>query len=98
MKEKRAILLTVCGQKTYGLVSNLVSPAKPSKKTYSALKLLIGNHLKLKPLVVAKQFKFHQRKQKDSEMASQYFAGLCKWSIAYLLSSWMMHFVGYPQW
>ena len=61
-EKKRAILLTVCGHKTYGLVLSLASPTKPSEKTYTELKTLIRNHLKPKPLVIAERFKFHQRK------------------------------------
>ena len=78
--KKRSILLTVCGHKTYSLIRSLASPDKPGDKTYAALKVLIHNHLKPKPLVIAERFKFHQRKQGDSESVSQYLTELRKLS------------------
>ncbi|XP_033729753.1 uncharacterized protein K02A2.6-like [Pecten maximus] len=77
---KRSILLTVCGSKTYGLIRNVVSPEKPSDKTYDELKTAIGTHLKPKPLVIAERFKFHQRKQREGETVSQFLAELRKLS------------------
>ncbi|XP_021348220.1 uncharacterized protein LOC110447094 [Mizuhopecten yessoensis] len=71
---KRSILLTVCGSKTYGLIRNVVSPAKPGEKTYDELKNNIRNHLQPKPLVIAERFKFHQRKQKEGETVTQFLA------------------------
>ena len=65
---------------TYNLVRSLVSPDKPGDKTYAVLKVLIHNHLKPKPLVIAEGFKFHQRKQGDSESVSQYLTELRKLS------------------
>ena len=79
-EKKRAILLTVCGHKTYGLIRNLVSPDRPGDKTYDELKTFIHNHLKPKPLVIAERFKFHQRKQQGSETVSQYLTGQQKLS------------------
>ena len=76
VEKKRAILLMVCGHKTYGLIRNLVSPDRPGDKTYDELKTLIHNHLKPKPLVIAERFKFHQQKQQGLETVSQYLTGL----------------------
>ncbi|XP_060070306.1 uncharacterized protein LOC132550276 [Ylistrum balloti] len=74
--KQRSILLTVMGQKMYGLVRNLTSPAKPSAKTYDELKTLISQHLKPKPLIIAERFKFYQRNQHSNETVCQYVAGL----------------------
>ena len=41
---------------------------------------MIHNHLKPKSLVIAERFKFHQRKQGDSESVSQYLTELRKLS------------------
>ncbi|XP_069133160.1 uncharacterized protein [Argopecten irradians] len=60
--------------KTYGLIRNIVSPAKPSDKTYDELITAIRSHLKPKPLIIAERFKFHQRKQKEGETVSQFLA------------------------
>ena len=67
---KRTILLTVCGHKTYSLIRSLVSPDELGDKTHAVFKVLIHNHLKPKALVIAERFKFHQRKQGDSESVS----------------------------
>ncbi|XP_069122221.1 uncharacterized protein [Argopecten irradians] len=74
--KQRSILLTVMGQKMYGLVRNLTSPEKPSDKTYDELKELISQHLKPKPLIIAERFKFHQRNQQSNETVCQYVAEL----------------------
>lgn len=78
--QQRAILLTVCGSKTYGLIRNIVSPDKPSDKTYDELITEIRSHLKPKPLIIAERFKFHQRKQREGETVSQFMAELRKLS------------------
>ena len=35
--KQRAILLSVCGSKTYKLIRNLTTPEKPSDKTFTEL-------------------------------------------------------------
>ena len=77
---QRSILLSVVGAKTYSLIRNLVSPEKPSDKTFEALKTLIKNHLQPKPLTIAERFKFHQRKQEEGGSVNQFLAGLRKLS------------------
>lgn len=76
----KSILLTVCGQKMYGLIRNLTSPNKPADKTYAELKTLIAQHLKPKPLAIAERFRFYQRNQGKQETVSQYIAELRKLS------------------
>ena len=76
----KSILLTVCGQKMYGLIRNLTSPQKPSDKSYDELKALIAQHLKPKPLAIAERFRFYQRNQGKQETVSQYVAELRKLS------------------
>ena len=77
---QRSVLLSVVGAKTYSLIRNLTSPAKPGDKTFDELRTLIKNHLNPKPIVIAERFKFHQRNQKEGESISQYFAELRKLS------------------
>ena len=76
--KKSLILLSMCGAKTYSLFRNLTTPAKPAEKTYTELKTLLRKHLKPKPLVIDKCFKFHQRKQETGEMVSQFVTELRK--------------------
>ena len=48
----------VVGFKTYSLIRDLASPAKPSDKTFEELRTLIKNHLKPKPLIIAELLYF----------------------------------------
>ena len=77
-EKKRAILLTVVGSTTYGLLSNLVAPAKPAAKTYAELVTALKDHLKPKPLVIAERFRFHRRDQAGSESVAEYLTELRK--------------------
>ena len=43
--KKRAVLLSVCGAKTYKLIRNLVNPRKPTDKSFAELANLVKNHL-----------------------------------------------------
>ena len=43
-EKKRAIFLSVCGASTYQLIRNLVSPQKPSEKTFNELLELVQEH------------------------------------------------------
>ena len=72
--KKRAVLLTVVGKETYSLLSNLVAPAKRASKSYGELVAVIKAYLKPKVLVIAERFRFHQRRQRETETAAQYMA------------------------
>ena len=89
MKKRKSVLLTVCGAQTYSLVRNLCSPLTPKDKTYEEILQLIKGHLSPEPIVIAERFKFHQRKQKDSESVHEFLASLKKMSHANLGTSWM---------
>ena len=47
----------------YALLSNLAAPMKPADKSYTELKEVLRAHLKQKPLIIAKRFRFHHRNQ-----------------------------------
>ena len=47
--KKRAILLSVIGDKTYKLIHDLVTPKKPIEKSYKELVQLLTTHLEPKP-------------------------------------------------
>lgn len=74
--KQRAILLSVCGGKTYKLIRNLVAPAKPTEKTFEELKQCVQQHLLPKPSVIVQRFKFNSRYRQPHESISAYVAEL----------------------
>ena len=76
--KKVPALISLIGSKTYGLLKNLTTPAKPSSKTYDELVNILTSHLSPKPLVIAERFRFHKRDQKEGERVSVYQAELRK--------------------
>ena len=60
----------------YALLRNLLAPTKPAGKSFETLVEVMKDHLKPKPLVIAKQFKLHFRNQHEGETVAQYLAEL----------------------
>ena len=79
-QRKKAVLLTVIGSKAYGLLRNLLSPAKPAEKEFDKIVQVMQNHLNPRPLIIAERFKFHRRNQGENESVAQYVAELRKLS------------------
>ena len=79
-QRKKAVLLTVIESKAYGLLRNLLSPAKPVEKKFDEIVQVVQNHLNPRPLIIAERFKFHRRGQGVNESVVQYVAELCKLS------------------
>ena len=79
-EKKTAALLTLLGEKSYGLLRNLTSPDKPSTKTFKELCDLLQAHLSPKPIVIAERFRFHKRNQVRGESVNDYMAVLRKLS------------------
>ena len=73
-------MLTVIGSKVYGLLRNLLAPAKPADKDFAEIVQVMQEHLSPKPLTIAERFKFHRRNQGENESVSQYLAELRKLS------------------
>ena len=67
-----ALLLNALGSHYYGVVRDLVSPAKPAEKTYDELKITLRKHLKRTPVVMAERRKFIRRDQTSAESTSDY--------------------------
>ncbi len=57
--KQRAILLTVCGSKTYNLLRSLLAPTKPGEKTYDELTKLRKEHYDPKPSMIVQRYKFN---------------------------------------
>lgn len=74
--KQRAILISVVGPATYKLIRNLVSPDKPSSKTYSELKTLMKEHFNPKPSEIVQRYKFDSRSRQSTETVSAYVAEL----------------------
>ena len=75
-----AVLLTVIGPETNGLLRNLLTLDKPDSKPYKELVEIVNSHLHPKPLVIAERFNFHNRFRNDSESVADFAAQLKKLS------------------
>ena len=73
---KRAILLTVCGLTTYGLIHNLAALKKPAEVPYKDLGPLVKAHLTPRPTVMAARFHFHTRTQQSGETVATFVSKL----------------------
>ena len=74
--KKRAILLSVVGNKTYTLIRDLAAPNMPTDKKYQELVDLLTAHLEPKPSVIVERFKFNSLFRKEGETAAQFLAEL----------------------
>ena len=63
--KKRAIFLSVVGDKTYKLIRDLVAPAKPTDKAYQELVNLLTSHLQPAPSVIVELFKFNSQFRRE---------------------------------
>jgi len=75
-EKKRAILLSVCGKKTYKLMRNLCAPQKPGEKTFNELVQLVKNHQNPKPSETVQRYKFNTRERNPNESISMFVAEL----------------------
>lgn len=78
--KRRAVFLSVVGNKTYGLIKTLLTPEKPTSKTYEELVELVRNYVSPKPIVIAERYKFYNRRQRAEESVTQYLTELRKLS------------------
>ncbi|XP_062864462.1 uncharacterized protein K02A2.6-like [Trichomycterus rosablanca] len=75
-EKKRAILISVVGAATYSLMRNLLSPVKPSEKSYAELVSLLKNHFNPRPSEIVQRFKFDSRTRKATETVTEFVAEL----------------------
>jgi hypothetical protein len=78
MRKKVPALLTLLGEKTYGLLRNLTSPDQPWTNSYDDLCELLNKHLNPKPLIIAKRFRFQKWNQAAVERVNDYLTTLRK--------------------
>ena len=75
-ERQRAVLLSICGASTYQLIRSVVSPAKPTEKTFDELVTLLREHYFPKPSVTMQRFVFNSRSRKQGESVTTFVADL----------------------
>ena len=78
--KKRAILLGVCGSKTYALARDLLQRARPAETTFKKIVETLEKHYSPRPSEIVERFKFHSRNRKEDEGVATYVAVLRKLS------------------
>ena len=79
-KKQRAILLSVCGSKTYGLIRDLLQPQKPGDVELKEILEKLESHFSPKPSVIVERFKFHSRSRLEGKNVAEFVAGLRRFS------------------
>ena len=74
--KKLAILLSVIGPKTYGMLGNLLAPSRPQEKNFSEVTEVLIRHSEPKLIVIAERFNFRRRSQLVGESVTEYVAEL----------------------
>ena len=72
----------VCGQKVYGLIKNLLSPQRPTDKSYEELCELVNLHLNPKAGLIISRYKFYTHTRQENQDISRFVADLCLVSLA----------------
>ena len=75
-KKQRAILLSVCGSKTYGLLRDILQPKKPADTEIKDIIEELKKYCNPKPSEIVERFKFHSRVRKEGESVATFVAGL----------------------
>ena len=78
--KKRAILLSVCGSRTYTLARDLLQSVRPAEATFKKIVDTLDKHFSPRPSEIVECFKFHSRNCKEGEGVGTYIAALCKLS------------------
>jgi hypothetical protein len=80
VNKKRAILLSVVGAQTYELLRSLLSPEKPSEKSYDELVEILEKHCHPKPSPIVQRCKFYACERAHSQTVASFVANLRKFS------------------
>ena len=80
--KNQAILLSVCGSKTYALARDLLQPERPAETTFKKIIETLEKHYLPRPseMVECEYFKFQSRDRREDERAATYLAVLHKLS------------------
>ena len=79
--KKRAILLSVCGTKTYHTIRNLVAPESPTELEYDAIVKLVQEYYNPKPVVTVQRYKFNSSSRESGETVAMFVAELRRLAI-----------------
>ena len=74
--KRRATFLSVIGPAPYKLLRSLLSPAKPTDKTFEELVAVLTEHYNPRPSEVMQRFRFNSRSRKAGESVAAYVAEL----------------------
>ena len=74
--KQRAILLSVCGPRTYKLIRSLLSPQEPKDVSFADIVKQMTDYYQPKPSIIVQHFKFHSRSCKQGESVATYIAEL----------------------
>ena len=74
--KQRAILLSVCGSKTYSLLRDILQPKKPAQTEIKNIIEELKKHYNPRPSEIVERFKFHSRLRKEGESVATFVAGL----------------------
>ena len=77
---KVSVLIACIGPKCYGLLKDLIAPAKPKSKTYTDLTKVLSDHFCPQPHKFAERYKFEKRNQLPGETVNDYVAAIRKLS------------------
>ena len=75
-EKQRAVLLSVCGPETYGLIRSLVAPDKPGSRSFKELVDLVRDHYHPKPSAIVSRFKFTSCVRNHGETVAAFVARL----------------------
>ena len=88
-KKQRAILLSVCGSKTYGLLRDILQPKKPGDTDIKVIVEELKKHYNPKPSEIVERFKFHSRVRKEGESVALFVPVYATFqNIVTLVSHW----------
>ena len=73
-ERKRAVLLSVCGAKTYQVIRNLTSPIKPGEKPLNEIIDLVTKHYSPKPSTIVQRFRFNSCSRDKGESIATFIA------------------------
>ena len=70
------MLLSVCGAQTYKLIRNLLAPQTPEAVEYDDIVKRVQDHVRPKPSVIQKRFRFNSLNRKEGESVADFVTEL----------------------
>ena len=78
--QKRAIIPSCCGPKTFQIIKNVVAPADPGTLSIAQLETAVGDHYNPKPTATVQRCLFNSRIRNEGESIPNFVAALKKLS------------------